>query len=174
MAFISREQALKLVESSSKRAHVIVTARIMKVLAKRLGKDEEEWELVGLLHDLDYDMVRDDMSKHGILAAEMLEGWLSQDAIYAIKAHDHRTGFKPRSTLDRALIASDSLATFIEDQAADAEVEALKVKLGEDSLPKPWLRDAILSFCEELELPLGEFLEIGLGSHRGREPDSQG
>jgi len=57
---------------------------------------------VELLHDLDYSTVRNDMSRHGIVAAESLKGKLSKSDLYAIKAHDHRTGFKSKSILDKS------------------------------------------------------------------------
>ena len=88
----------------------------MKGLAERLGENRAKWELVGLLHDLDYDFVKGDMSKHGIIAARTLEGRLSEEGLYAIKSHDQRAGFTPRSLLDRSLIAADAIAIFIEDQ----------------------------------------------------------
>ena len=37
-------------------------------LAKYFHQDEEKWEIVGLPHDLDYVIVREDMSQHGIKA----------------------------------------------------------------------------------------------------------
>ncbi|MEM0096562.1 MAG: hypothetical protein QW734_09180 [Candidatus Bathyarchaeia archaeon] len=39
---------------------------------------------------------------------------LPEKAVYAIKAHDYRTGFKPESMLDKALIAADSAAILME------------------------------------------------------------
>ena len=62
---ISKEEALHLVEVTSKRQHALITSVIMRKLAKRLGEDEEGWEIVGLLHDLDCDLVKEDMTKHG-------------------------------------------------------------------------------------------------------------
>jgi len=55
------------------------------------------------------------MSKHGIVASEILKGKLPETCLYAIKCHDYRTGFKPKSKLDNALIVADTLAVIIED-----------------------------------------------------------
>jgi len=161
---ISREQALKLIENSSKRSHAILVSKIMRIIAKRLGKNEDEWELVGLLHDLDYGTVRNDMSKHGIVAAESLKGKLSKSALHAIKAHDHRTGFKSKSTLDKSLIAVDALAAFIEDlriKKIPMDIKILKSRINNESLPKPWLKELILT-CEDLCMSLEEFFKLGL------------
>jgi len=58
----------------------------MRKLAERLGDDEEKWVIGGLLHDLDYDTVKDDMTKHGIVAGEILGERLPLDCSYAIKS----------------------------------------------------------------------------------------
>jgi len=110
---LSKQEALRLIDGRSKAKHMIAVSAIMKGLAKRLGMNEEEWELVGLLHDLDHDEVKGDMSKHGLVAAKMLKGRLSEECLYAIRAHDHRTGVKPKSVLDKALIASDIVSIFV-------------------------------------------------------------
>ncbi len=139
----SKEVALRLIEHSSKRSHAILTSKIMRSLAKKLGANEEEWELVGLLHDLDYDQVKDDMTRHGIIAARVLEDKLSLGALHAIRAHDHRTGIKPHSLLDNALIVADTVTILIEDlQARNSPItpKALKNKIHQETLQKPWLK----------------------------------
>lgn len=73
---ISSNEALHLVSSTSKFSHSLMVAAIMEALAERLGENLQEWRLVGLLHDLDYYEVGDDMSRHGLAAAEMLKGKL--------------------------------------------------------------------------------------------------
>jgi len=162
---ISKEEALDLIAGSTKREHSILVSRIMKRLAERFGEDPAEWEIVGLLHDLDYDLVKGDMSRHGIIAAKMLEERLSEEGLYAIKAHDHRTGFAPLSLMDRSLIAADALAIFIEDEEIDDDFrEALLAKLDRENTDKPWINDAILTFCRERELQLIEFLRLGLNT----------
>lgn len=105
---ISRKSALEFVRNTSKYTHALVVSAIMSKLAARLNENSQEWELVGLLHDLDYDEVRSDISKHGVVAAERLKDKLPDDCLYAIKAHNYRTGYKPRTKLDIALIATDS------------------------------------------------------------------
>ncbi len=100
---------------SSKHDHSQLTSSIMRVLAEFFHEDLDEWGLVGLLHDLDYDEVRSEMTRHRIVAADKLRGRLSERALHAITAHDHRTGVRPKSLLDESLIFADSLAVLIED-----------------------------------------------------------
>jgi len=50
-----REKALESikanVENQNMVKHMLATEAIMRALARRLGEDEEEWGLTGLLHD---------------------------------------------------------------------------------------------------------------------------
>jgi len=164
---ISREEALNLIAGSTKLEHNVLVSRIMKRLAERFREDPAKWDLVGLLHDLDYDLVKGDMSRHGTMAAKMLEERLSEEDLYAIKAHDHRTGFAPLSLMDRSLIAADALAIFIEDEKIDGDDyrgEALLARLDRENTDKPWINYAILTFCEERGLQLIEFLRLALNT----------
>ena len=110
-------------------------------LAETLGEDTEKWELVGLLHDLDYDQVQSDMAQHGIVASQLLHDKLPDDARYAIQSHDHRTGVQPMSTMDKALIIADSLANIIEDVTHELTMERLDVQIENVARDRPWLKD---------------------------------
>lgn len=145
---ISKEEAVKLIEGSSKYSHSILVSKIMRVLAKKFGEDEVEWELVGLLHDLDYDQVQGDMSQHGIKAADILKGRLSERSLHAIRSHDFRTGVKPETLLDESLIFADSIAILIEDQHINASTEALRIEeaLQVESTRKPWITKNIITY----------------------------
>jgi len=122
----------------------------MEALAAYFQEDEREWGLVGLLHDLDHDDVKVDMSRHGILAAGMLEGRLSREGLHAIMAHDRRTGVEPESMLDESLIFADSLAVLIEDRGLDASADeaTLDRALREESRDRPWISENIQAFCD--------------------------
>jgi putative nucleotidyltransferase with HDIG domain len=111
---ISEDEAIQLIKNTSKYSHALLVSAIMVEIAKKLNEDVGLWEIVGLLHDIDYDEVKGNMQRHGIVATEKLKGRIPNDAIHAIKAHDHRTEFKPKSRLDKALIAADSMAALIE------------------------------------------------------------
>jgi hypothetical protein len=163
---ISRDDALKLVHNTSKYAHVLIASAIMSKLAARIGENSKEWELVGLLHDLDFDEVGGNMSKHGVIAAEKLVGKLPQKCLYAIKAHDYRTRFKPNSRLGNALMAVDSLSLLIEKalkQHQKLNVETLETILKNISLEQPWHKTNIIK-CREMGLSTRELLELGISS----------
>jgi len=159
---ISRKSALELVRNTSKYAHACVVSAIMSKLATRLNENSQEWELVGLLHDLDFDEVKNGVGKHGVVAVERLKDGLPDDCLYAIKAHDYRTGCKPKSKLDKALIATDSLAILVEkilEKTQELTVETLRAKLEKISLNQPWHESNILK-CEEIGISVDEFFRL--------------
>ena len=165
MELISREEALKLVRKTSKYSHALVVSFIMGGVAERLGEDRGKWEVVGLLHDIDYDIVSGDMTKHGVAATEILKGRLPEDCLYAIKSHDHRTGFKPESRLAKSLVIADSLAVVIEKTGSDRtlSVEELEAGVERVSVEGPLLKMNLLR-CREIGLSLSELLKLTVDS----------
>jgi putative nucleotidyltransferase with HDIG domain len=95
---LSREEALELVSLHVRNAglikHMIAVSSIMRGLASRLGEDPGLWELVGMLHDIDYEEVGGDMKRHGLVSAEMVSGLLPEGALRAIRSHNPLTGVK--------------------------------------------------------------------------------
>lgn len=158
---MTREEALKLIEGSSRYAHSILVSSIMIALAEEFLEDKDDWGIVGLLHDLDYDSVLGDMSRHGTLAAEMLEGKLADDALHAIRAHDLRTEVKPRGLLDESLIFADSLAVLMEDQVlgTSEDISALELALKEESQRKPWVSETIQAYCRRRNVVVPRILQ---------------
>ena len=148
--WISPEEALSLLEGSSKYEHSLIVSRIMKKLAEHFNASVELWSIIGLLHDLDYDNVSD-FSKHGIKAADELDGLLPIEALHAIRAHDIRTGVKPVGLLDEALIFADSLAVYLE---ARPSLDSERTGFSE----RPWLREILVDFTVKHELDVSELL----------------
>ncbi len=163
---ISRKEASGLIKGTSRCSHALAVSAMMKALARRLGKNEELWELVGLLHDLDYDVTRSDMSKHGLVSAKMLRGRLPEHELYAIKAHDYRTGFKPRTSLDCALVATDTLAVFLDKTrkvTTELTVEFVLSEIDSASESQPWIKSNLRK-CKAMKIGLNEFLEVCLST----------
>jgi putative nucleotidyltransferase with HDIG domain len=150
--------------------HVIAVAKIMKALARRLGRDEELWEVTGLLHDIDYEKTKDEPSKHGLEAEKMLGNRVPPEVVRAIKAHNfERTGVPPESDLDKALITADAVSGLViatalvmpNKRLAEVSVNTLKRKFKQKDFARNVDRNKIL-FCEQIGLSLDEFLELSL------------
>ena len=65
---ITREDALKLLEKynqdKSDFIHYLESEVIMGALAKRFGEDETYWKMLGLLHDVDWGITKEDSKQH--------------------------------------------------------------------------------------------------------------
>ena len=158
---ISREEALDMIRNSSKFQHQIRVGKIMANLADYFQHNKDEWELVGLLHDYDYDLTEDNRELHGLITAETFSGRISDEALEAIKSHDYRTGYDPDSLLARMLISADAFDTFYEMIKKDSKkitINLLKTKLKKWDLPKPWLKQLILN-VQKFDITLDSFLE---------------
>jgi len=174
---VSRDEALELLVKYLKDdrmvKHCLAVGAIMKALGKRLGESAEAWELVGLLHDIDYDYVGRDMTKHGLGALRLLEGVLPSEALEAIASHNEHNGFRPRSEeatkLMHALRASDHLAGLIvavalvmpSKKLSEVRLDTLVRKFKAKDFARGVSRDRV-SEIEKLGLSLDEFLELGL------------
>lgn len=110
---LTRDQAWSLLcewtPSPKLRVHARAVELVMRDLAAKLGADEEQFGLAGLLHDADYDQWPED-HPHRIVA------WLHErgeaDLAHAISAHYTQWGVPHESLLDKALLASDEITGF--------------------------------------------------------------
>lgn len=154
----------------SLKKHCIATGAIMRVLAKRLNEPEEEWEIVGMLHDIDLIETRNNMQNHAKLGAEWLrnEG-LDEKYLHAIVSHNEQTGVSRESKIDFALAAAESLTGLIiacalvlpDRKISSVKVSSLKKRMKEKSFARNVSREGIME-CEKIGILLDEFLDIGI------------
>lgn len=173
MTMITRDEAYKLVTEKVKNdklvKHMLAAEAIMRALARRFGEDEDLWGLVGLLHDIDYELTKDDFSMHGLKSAEMLKDYLPEEALDAIRAHNEMTGYKCESKLAYALKAADQISGLIiatalvmpSKKLAEVKVKSVKRKFKQKDFARRVRRDKIM-LCEKIGLSLDEFIEISL------------
>jgi len=173
---LSREDALKLLRENVRNEkmilHMIAVGTIMRELARYFGEDEDLWELVGLLHDIDYERTKNDPSKHGLVAEEILGDLISEDALRAIKAHNfENTGIEPRTRMEKALIASDAISGLIiacalvmpSKKLEEVKVKTVKKKFKQKDFARNVSRERIL-FCEQIGIPREKFFELALNA----------
>jgi len=183
---MTRDQALALVheytQSEPLRRHMYAVEISMRALAVRYGEIPDDWGLVGLLHDFDYERfpnalhsATDEHPAEGvrILAAHGLPDTMQR----AILGHATYTGV-PRDTLmARALFAADELSGFLVACAmvrpnrslADLEAPSVRKKLKDKAFARGVSREDVHLGAEELGVPLDELIGILIGALRPHE-----
>src|SRR5215510_1898800 len=114
---MEREKAFNLLLKYNKEKyhiqHAITVEEVMKWYAKKLGHDADYWGIVGLLHDLDFEMYPQEhcIKVQEILRAENYE----EDVIRAICSHAYNVmvNIKPEHEMEKVLYAVDELTGII-------------------------------------------------------------
>ena len=93
MSDLSREEAFALLKKYNQDPfhiqHALTVEAVMKWYARELGygSEEEHWGLVGLLHDIDFELYPEE---HCLKAPELLrEGGVSEDIIHGVVSHGY-------------------------------------------------------------------------------------
>jgi putative nucleotidyltransferase with HDIG domain len=95
--------------------HMLAVEAAVRAYARKLGHDEHQWGLAGLLHDFDYQRWPDPPD-HPLKGSEILRArGYPEEVVYAILSHaDYLADRYPRvHPLDKALYACDELAGLI-------------------------------------------------------------
>ncbi len=180
---MKREEALDSVRSNVENEnlvkHMLATEAVMRALARRLGGDEEEWGLTGLLHDIDVELTSGDMSSHSKLGADLVrEMGASEPVAQAILCHNEAHGISPETSLDKALYCADPLTGLVtaaalvrpDKKLAGVEAKSVRKRFKEKSFAAGASREQIAS-CSALGLELDEFIELGLKAMQGIAAD---
>jgi putative nucleotidyltransferase with HDIG domain len=163
-------------------AHCRETEVIMRALARRFGQDEQQWAILGLLHDVDFEKTRNDPVNHCVLAQRILkDAGMSQEAIDVIVSHAYGTecgggdmvNVKRTRPIEHVLVASETLTGLIFAAALmtpNKKLEELSTKsLKKKYKSKAFARSCNREFMAEIErvgLSLDEFFEIGINAMR--------
>ena len=168
---MNREEAFKLLKKYNKEEyhikHALMVESIMRYYASLHGYDEEFWGIVGLLHDLDYEMYPDE---HCIKVREILEeNGASEELIHAVCSHGYNicTDVKPEHYMEKVLYACDELTGIIASlismrpshNAQGMETSTLKKKFKDKTFARGCSRDIIKNGVEMLGCELSELFE---------------
>ena len=162
------------VQDESMVRHMLATEAIMRTLARKLGEDEEEWGLTGLLHDIDVELVEDDMSSHSRLGADIARELGASEAMaHAILCHNEAHGIPRETKLDKALFCADPLSGFITaaalvrpDKLSGLTTKSVVKRFHEKRFAAGVNRKHILS-CQEIGLDLEDFTALGIEAMKG-------
>ncbi len=182
---ITREEAVSLlnehIENPNLIKHCLASEAVMKALADRLGQDHEKWGLAGLLHDLDVEMVKSDLSVHTNETARILrERGVAEDIIQAIRLHNEKAhGGERRSELfHHALAAGETITGLIiattlvypDKKIASVKVKSITKRMKEKSFAAGVDRGIVME-CEKLGMDITEFAGICLTAMQGIADD---
>ena len=171
---ITREEAFALLEKYNKEPFHILHAETvegtMRYFAEKLGYGDEVdfWGLVGLLHDIDFEMWPEE---HCIKAPELLkEAGIEDRMINAIICHAwgmSGVDRAPEHEMEKVLFACDELTGLIGAAALmrpsksvqDMEVKSLKKKFKDKKFAAGCSRDVIIQGAEMLGWELDTLFE---------------
>ncbi len=116
-AKLSRQEVLSLLKEYNKNdaliKHALAVEAVMRYCARKRGLDEEEWGLIGLIHDLDYEQFPD---QHCQKTEEILtsRGWPAE-YVRAVVSHGWGlcTDVEPLSELEKVLYGIDELTGLV-------------------------------------------------------------
>ena len=181
---ITREAAVELLKKYNKEPfhiqHGLTVEKTMRFLARELGYGEEDyWGLVGLLHDIDFEMYPEE---HCVKAPELLrEAGVGEDMIHSVCSHGYGIccDVKPEHEMEKVLFAVDELTGLIGAAALmrpsrsvmDMEVSSIKKKFKDKRFAAGCSRDTIRTGAENLGWELNELFEKTLRAMQSCEQE---
>ena len=183
----TREQALALLQKYNKEPfhiqHALTVEGTMRWYADALGYGDERdfWGLVGLLHDVDFELYPEE---HCLHAPQMLSEIGADDAfIHAVCSHGYGIccDVVPTHEMEKVLFAADELTGLIgaavrmrpSKSASDLEVSSLRKKFKDKKFAAGCSRDVITQGAEMLGWELADLFEKTILAMRSCETQVQ-
>ena len=163
---LSREAAWALLtewtRGESLRKHALAVEAAVRGYARKFGANEDEWGIVGLLHDFDYERypTLDDHPFRG--CEELRRRGYPEWVMRAILSHAQYSGVARESPLEKSLFACDEMAGFVSaaslvrpsKSVLDLEASSVIKRMKDKAFAKGVSRDDLRQGAEELGLPL--------------------
>jgi putative nucleotidyltransferase with HDIG domain len=163
---LSREAAWTLMtehtQSESLRKHMLAVEAAVRGYARMWGENEEEWAVVALLHDFDYERWPDP-AHHPYRGVEILKEqgypeWVTR----AILSHADYSGVARESRLEKTLYACDEMSGFVTAAALvrpsksvlDLEASSVLKRMKDKAFARAVSRDDLRRGADELGIPL--------------------
>lgn len=175
---VTKDQALTLLHEHTKntnlRRHMYAVGAVMKALAIKLGGDPYEWEVLGLLHDADWEETKEAPDLHTRKTLEWLKngGITDGPIVHALMSHNTRYTHlaELEGKMEWALETCDELTGFIvavtlvrpDKKLASVTVESVLKKWKVKEFAKAVDRSQIEQCEEKLGIPPAEFIAVAL------------
>ena len=192
MTYIAREDALALLKKYNKDPfhiqHALTVEAVMRWYAKELGYGdaEEYWGIVGLLHDIDFELYPEE---HCLKAPGLLrEGGVGEDIIHAVVSHGYgitvggvTLDVAPEHEMEKVLFAADELTGLIwaaalmrpSKSTKDMELKSLKKKYKSKGFAAGCSREVIERGAGQLGWDLEKLLTMTLQAMAATEDTIQ-
>ena len=168
---VSRDEALELFrkynKSESLYHHALEVEAVMREAAAKSGEDQDYWGIVGLLHDIDWEMFPEEHCKK---APELLkEIDLPDDMIHAICSHGYGlvTDIQPERQMEKMLYTIDELSGLVHatslmrpEKMKGITVKSVKKKWKEKSFAAGVNREVIAKGAEMLNMDISELMQL--------------
>lgn len=179
---MDRTRALALLhtytQSDSLRKHALAVEAAMRAYAPKYGGDPEEWGIIGLLHDFDYERYPEvpdhPMKGSAILEAEGYPEHLRRVILSHVPAMQ-----VPRDTdMARVLFACDELSGFIvacalvrPNRLNDLGASSVRKKMKDRAFARTVSREDIMTGIAGLGVDADEHITFVIGALRGIAPE---
>lgn len=177
---LSREDALALMrehtQSESLRKHMLAVEAAVRGYARMWGEAEEDWGVVALLHDFDYEKYPQP-ADHPFRGVEILKekgypDWVRR----AILSHADYSGVPRESRLEHTLYACDEMSGFVTAAALvrpsksvmDLEASSVVKRMKDKAFARAISREDLRKGAEEIGLPLDQHIANVIASLRER------
>jgi len=175
---LSRDAAWALMteytQSESLRKHMLAVEASVRGYARLWGEPEEDWAVVALLHDFDYERWPD-QENHPYRGVEILKTqgypeWVTR----AILSHAEYSGVPRESRLEHALFACDELSGFVtacplvrpSKSILDLEGASVIKRMKDKAFARAVSRDDLRKGAEEIGLSLDQHIANVIGFMR--------
>ncbi|HPD73811.1 MAG TPA: hypothetical protein PLX95_00745 [bacterium] len=134
---------------------------------------KEQWEIVGTLHDADWEKTTNAPDRHVFELLSWLENYdISEELLNALKSHNHKEAQirEPQTLLEWTLECCDELTGFIvavalvmpNKKLSEVSVETIFKKFKQKEFAKAVEREQILQCEEKVNVSPEKFVEITL------------
>jgi putative nucleotidyltransferase with HDIG domain len=166
-------------KSDSLLKHALAVEAAVRGYARQFAENEEEWGIVGLLHDFDYERWPS-LEDHPFRGAEILrEKGYPEWVVRAILSHANYSGVPREGGLEKTLFACDEMAGFVtaaslvrpSKSVLDLESPSVVKRMKDKAFAKGVKRDDLRAGAELLGLPLDEHIRNVILFMRERADD---